>query len=784
MSIQFQNHFSINDVVKQQNVLKTIIPEAISEIEDIFQMAQDQYSKNLTPTHTVLKAQRFTQLMRRFKSVSQNIKDKEVLEKLQSCTSALEGIPKKKAFDEVTFDLGALKLIILELHSIKTGSSFPTESFSKEEEQEFSRIAHCLFHHCKKNVSKIVKMMYQPSDFYTSLFIEKTLSIIYANQNDPDFLLPPNASSENINSLLQEGIDLISKSLKQPSKFPEVDEIYNELVSLYNQNIEAADIVIDHKQLDKLKEKIEKAENAFSKKKKIGGGLITTKFKQIEALRSAVKIIEKANQFNIIDHAKPKDLVNVYEKALSTLISYDQQAKIQEQTEEVANAFENQPLLLIKAAQEEREIDKVFIYEKALELIHQKIVKKSTQEKIKATQRQLQKVREEMIIQREKWIKEGSNLIITSRQENSEEIHTKIIRKAEQVAKTYKGELTSLIERKHAEKDQNTAEFLSLIIHVACENIKNRDDAEGFIYQIKNKKNGVISHLIGTFHKSNKHTIENKGYRNIIQQSSVLYTEVGDDPVLEFQQKMEAFYKKFNDSDDPLSYSMDEHFPKIAKEFNVPTKSLELASVVSKKNEEKSEKREKNPHYVISDEQMQWLKVHQNHIMFELFEAWQNGDEKAVEFLSSFDHPIEKQYCDERTLTWVLEGLISRVEDSNEPVCIAVGALHLFGTQGLIKYFRENEFEVTKINVKQAIEETPLKGLFEIDYQNVKGASRSSQTVRGDLFLCDIQYRDETTTKRMLTLSEFFKLLDMTHPLNQFNHDLKTGKFGSFTTHT
>lgn len=93
-----------------------------------------------------------------------------------------------------------------------------------------------------------------------------------------------------------------------------------------------------------------------------------------------------------------------------------------------------------------------------------------------------------------------------------------------------------------------------------------------------------------------------------------------------------------------------------------------------------------------------------DYLGYELIEAWQNGDDKDIEFITHLQSNEEtKVLLDDRNEKWLNNkenGLLDKLKNTSVPVCIAVGAAHCFGDAGLVKAFEANGLKMTRIGLE------------------------------------------------------------------------------------
>lgn len=272
---------------------------------------------------------------------------------------------------------------------------------------------------------------------------------------------------------------------------------------------------------------------------------------------------------------------------------------------------------------------------------------------------------------------------------------------AAKTAEKYKANFKGLVERYIAEKDAFKKDFLEKVICVAKEAIASRKVNEGFFYEVKRGEK-TVCYLIGTHHKANEHMIRDSRIDKIINSSCELITEIG----------FSRFVRGSSWLGDHCSWNkmrffMDGRLMSLANEKAMRTPGLEAlfdgykALFMGYFNAGK-----KLELLTIGQEKITWMKDHASFAQEELLEAWQNGDKKETKRLIDLIlfPSLKKSVFSKRNKKWLEgeNGLIQKVKTSEEPICIAVGAGHLFFKDGIIAAFKKEGLTISRIHSEAA----------------------------------------------------------------------------------
>lgn len=268
---------------------------------------------------------------------------------------------------------------------------------------------------------------------------------------------------------------------------------------------------------------------------------------------------------------------------------------------------------------------------------------------------------------------------------------------ASKTALIYQKNLKSLVNLLNEADNFLRKKFIELAIEKAISNIEKRVDNEGIIYQVTNTK-GTISYLVGTIHIGTFQMTKNSFIERAIKNSKELITEVGD--------FLSSDILLMPSGDDNFGYMMDAYFTNFAKQHGIKISGLETLKdqLEDEKKIKENTLAELNHNPSFSPDQLNRL-GHLQFIAIELIEAWQNGDEDEFKFLSSLGK-IADNVRKEATKKWLSSGkndLINKLKNTEEPICIIVGASHLLGKEGLVEAFKLGGLTVSKMSSRDIV---------------------------------------------------------------------------------
>lgn len=265
--------------------------------------------------------------------------------------------------------------------------------------------------------------------------------------------------------------------------------------------------------------------------------------------------------------------------------------------------------------------------------------------------------------------------------------HNFINRLAKRTAELYRGKLKDLVDEYNDEKNIHSKKFINLSIQIAIKNIETSKVNKGFVYQITNSK-GVNNFLIGTHHTTNPHAIENKVFREVIDKSHEFIKEVKTPTYARFLYKARI-----------CSPILDDRLASYAEGKNKRVSRLEGIMEVFKAFFKTCMEDSLNPYRMVVITQRYY---HGKFLKNELIEAWQRGDEQDLLLIGCYLNSSNfiKIMLKERNEKWLSDeggGLMKKIAEATNSICVAVGCAHLFGDDGLISHFKKAGFTVTRI---------------------------------------------------------------------------------------
>ncbi len=214
----------------------------------------------------------------------------------------------------------------------------------------------------------------------------------------------------------------------------------------------------------------------------------------------------------------------------------------------------------------------------------------------------------------------------------------------------------------------------------------------GISYTVTNKF-GVKSYFIGTCHFVDKEAFENPLLQEMINKSSILYTEAGPYVFNLFPfgtQKNENPKYQHNPFRYPLDVRITEMAAKrkiltIALDEGVPEQDRWLRSSYELRVEEGAEAAE-------DKFRRGWEKDMGTKVNQEAFVAWKNGD---IPSLPKIGKKLSEESL-EREAHWAKQ-LIPKLDRTRYPICVAVGATHLTTAGSLLERCKRVGYKVQLI---------------------------------------------------------------------------------------
>ncbi len=211
--------------------------------------------------------------------------------------------------------------------------------------------------------------------------------------------------------------------------------------------------------------------------------------------------------------------------------------------------------------------------------------------------------------------------------------------------------------------------------------IESRENNLGFVYRMLNPQNVPI-YLIGSVHAGTQAMAKNPHILSLIDQSKELITELEDSWI----SRVSYWFQTINPFS-RLKYSMDREWVAYAKKKGIRQVGLESLSDQVKINQRLNQTLNNwSTHVVYTSQARETLKTPRDKLRYELVSAWQNGDEAELNRIAiETMHPAMRQVLlVERNQKWLASGLLEKIQNTQQPLCVVVGAAHLFGPDGLL----------------------------------------------------------------------------------------------------
>jgi hypothetical protein len=212
----------------------------------------------------------------------------------------------------------------------------------------------------------------------------------------------------------------------------------------------------------------------------------------------------------------------------------------------------------------------------------------------------------------------------------------------------------------------------------------------GLVCVITNEK-GVKSHAFGTYHYSDQETIQKSYFHQIIGNCSSLYTEVGELPIVgpdwgDRREYSDLTYR-FNLDAAITRAAFDQHIHAISLDADIPAEAETMRQI----GEDRARFGEKN---LLENFMQNARKMENNPIDVLIHNSIKNGDQRVLLIMK--ERLKNSPISDENTIReehWA-EQLTPVLNNTDTPVCIAVGALHLVGEGGLADRFKKAGLKV------------------------------------------------------------------------------------------
>jgi hypothetical protein len=220
----------------------------------------------------------------------------------------------------------------------------------------------------------------------------------------------------------------------------------------------------------------------------------------------------------------------------------------------------------------------------------------------------------------------------------------------------------------------------------------HRNSGIGTAFEVINNK-GVKSYLIGTCHNADQNMIVTSYFHEIMDKCSALYNETGP-PVfvtplhycLKGAQKYSHIQYRYKLDTAIWMAACRMHIPIISLDAGLP--AYDLMKVAFKAELSRLGPSEVEKRFLLDAELL-----NNNPNFIEMHNNIQQGDVTA---LGALREGTRTKFGDERETHWS-EVLIPQLTNTQKPICIAVGALHVFGRDSLSDRFQKAGLTVTLI---------------------------------------------------------------------------------------
>lgn len=240
--------------------------------------------------------------------------------------------------------------------------------------------------------------------------------------------------------------------------------------------------------------------------------------------------------------------------------------------------------------------------------------------------------------------------------------------------------------------------FLKKVIRCKFEAIENRKDSAGFIWKVTNPETQVVHYVIGTAHTSTKNMLRNPALKEAMKNTKLLITELKSARWLLFLRKLEKLM-----TGSKVKYAVDDELMKLAWKQKKKNLGLETAWEQVKMT---TPPRAMNNYFSVIAQAVKRALFKEQIKDYIAVEFWQNGKnfkhfEDIPKYLSKdrnyrWLHDIALKDCDNNQY----QGLLELFQNTQNPVCIAVGALHCLGNEkdfGLISSFTHAGFQIERV---------------------------------------------------------------------------------------
>ncbi len=221
----------------------------------------------------------------------------------------------------------------------------------------------------------------------------------------------------------------------------------------------------------------------------------------------------------------------------------------------------------------------------------------------------------------------------------------------------------------------------------------------GLIYEIYNPATKTTSFLIGTFHVT---ALKNPYISNIVDHCARVYTEIGE--LYSSPRDKPITSLRFDDAIVKIALEGKKEVVALDKFTGVAERTIQCTKQAEKEGRTPSVMEETLHALIGPGESHQELLSEISKPGFDrefplVYEAWQNGDAHYLTERREYLQAVYPTYYDKtfarREKIW-LEKITHDLNVAKSPVCIAVGASHLAGREGLVTALQKKGFIVTK----------------------------------------------------------------------------------------
>ncbi len=240
--------------------------------------------------------------------------------------------------------------------------------------------------------------------------------------------------------------------------------------------------------------------------------------------------------------------------------------------------------------------------------------------------------------------------------------------------------------------------FLTSVIRCHGEKINERKDFVGFHWKVTNTTTGIEHYVVGTCHAATKNMTQHPRIKEAIQNTKILITELKGNKLFFVLRRLERLFTK-----SLIKYAIDDELSRLAAKQKKKNIGLEtIKSQIQMGSGDATLKYFSTIKWIVRVTQFK-----QQLSNYCSVEFWQNGNEKGMDL-----DEIPKTLLRDRNIRWLREvpcadtegkkfkGLADLLQNTNTPICIAVGAAHCIGNekqQGLICMFEKAGLKIERI---------------------------------------------------------------------------------------